>query len=122
MTVFQGLCMLKEKGNNVVMIVGYSSIIIRALSMQIAPWNIGLFRPIQRSINFTNLEFFQVLRSQNKNVDHQANVGVDINEGILVTNGGGTIFKAIPWHESNEIREASFWIGVNACKLEWQWN
>jgi hypothetical protein len=61
---------------------------------------IGLGCLIQRSLDlakdFTKLEFFQVLRSQNKNVDHQANVGVYMDEGFLVTRGGNTTYKAIP--------------------------
>jgi hypothetical protein len=62
--------------------------------------NLKLARMVQRSLYITkdigHLVFFQVLKTQRKNVDHQANVGFDMEEGTLVSNGGDTISKEIP--------------------------
>lgn len=87
MALFQGIKMLKTLGFTEAIVLGDSQVIINAMVSKTNLVDIWLARTISRikgMIKSLKLEFFHVLRNNNKEVDVEANKAAQLDAGTFL--------------------------------------
>ena len=91
LALWQGLWIAKNQGITELIVLGDSRIIIQAIIENSLPNQMHLKHLIQKikllSLSFLKIEFYNVLRRNNKEVDRVANLGSSLNFGALKING-----------------------------------
>ena len=99
LALFQGLKMLKVLNIREVNVIGDSQVIINTMVTRSKPKDLRLATLIHRiselGDSFQNLNFYHVLRANNKEADTEANKAALLTVGALLR-GGQEIWEPIP--------------------------
>lgn len=100
LSLYLGLCLIKDKGISLVVVIGDSSVVVKAMHLGIKDDTTKLKNLMTRIKHLASslvVSYYHVLRSHNGTAGELENIGVALEQAIVDLKVGGTTYISIPW-------------------------